>query len=206
MSTTTSTDTTISRGARVLQEGYGGEAWHGPDLKVALTDVSTALAFWRPAPGRHNIAEIAHPPRLRLRTRSAGRLSEAPPEPFVLVVRDGEDWYALSGPKDKLTWEDILAVVDTSAAAPRDARHRHPTPAGSAAGSRTPNASRSSLGITCHAVYHAGPGAAPQEAARGRLRTPRRRISIRRRAARDREPTDHSLARDVQSGFLGPAV
>ncbi len=44
---------------RILQEGYGPGAWHGSDLKAALADVSPELAFWRPAPGRHSIAEIA---------------------------------------------------------------------------------------------------------------------------------------------------
>jgi len=44
--------------ARVLDEGYGPGAWHGPDLKAALADVSPELAFWRPSPQRHNIAEI----------------------------------------------------------------------------------------------------------------------------------------------------
>src|SRR5438874_2102748 len=60
MSTTTTEQTTL-RGleARVLNEGYGHGAWHGPDLKAALADVTTDLAFWRPANGRHNIAEIA---------------------------------------------------------------------------------------------------------------------------------------------------
>src|SRR5439155_6236180 len=45
--------------ARVLNEGYGTGAWHGPDLKAELGDVTPELAFWRPARGRHNIAEIA---------------------------------------------------------------------------------------------------------------------------------------------------
>src|SRR6185503_15381589 len=45
--------------SRVLNEGYGPGAWHGADLKAALGDVGAALAFWRPAAGRHNIAEIA---------------------------------------------------------------------------------------------------------------------------------------------------
>ena len=85
-STTTSTEATTNSGARVLLEGYGGEAWHGPDLKAALADVSTALAFWRPAPGRHNIAEIAlHHAYYAHSVR--GRLSETAPEPFVLERR-----------------------------------------------------------------------------------------------------------------------
>ncbi len=65
MSTIANAKTTIPNGldarvmARVIEEGYGPEAWHGPDLKAALADVAPELAFWRPSPGRHNIAEIA---------------------------------------------------------------------------------------------------------------------------------------------------
>jgi hypothetical protein len=44
---------------RVLAEGYGPGAWHGADLKAALADMTPEVAFWRPATGRHNIAEIA---------------------------------------------------------------------------------------------------------------------------------------------------
>ena len=57
--------------ARILREGYGEGAWHGPELKGALADVTSATAFWRPAPGRHNIAEIA---LLELPTRLAKAL------------------------------------------------------------------------------------------------------------------------------------
>src|SRR2546426_3568371 len=31
--------------ARVIEEGYGLGAWHGPDLKAALADVAPELAF-----------------------------------------------------------------------------------------------------------------------------------------------------------------
>lgn len=50
MSTTTSEQTTTPGGLdiRVLNEGYGPGAWHGPDLKAALADVTPDLAFWRP--------------------------------------------------------------------------------------------------------------------------------------------------------------
>jgi hypothetical protein len=65
MSTATSVRTATPSGldshvlARIIEEGYGPGAWHGPDLKAALSDVTPELAFWRPAPGRHNIAVIA---------------------------------------------------------------------------------------------------------------------------------------------------
>lgn len=148
MSTTTSTEATTS--ARLLQEGYGGEAWHGPDLKATLADVATELAFWRPAAGRHNIAEIAlHHAYYAHSVR--GRLSEKAPEPFVL---QGEDWFPLPGP-DQLTWKEIVAAVDRQQQ--RLATLVADIEAGRA-GSRLSESERFALvlGITCHAVYHAG--------------------------------------------------
>ena len=49
---TTNHTTTGGLELRMLREGYGEGAWHGPDLKAALVDVSSNAAFWRPAPGR----------------------------------------------------------------------------------------------------------------------------------------------------------
>src|SRR5215472_3605122 len=88
--------------ARVLDEGYGPGAWHGPDLKAALADVSPEVAYWRPSPGRHNIAEIAvHHAYCARSVR--GQLSGAPPEAFAI---EGEDWFELSGP-ERLSWPQI---------------------------------------------------------------------------------------------------
>jgi uncharacterized damage-inducible protein DinB len=43
----------------LLEEGYKRSAWHGPNLQQALKGVSAKQAAWRPAPGRHNIWELA---------------------------------------------------------------------------------------------------------------------------------------------------
>ena len=156
MSTTTSTKTAIPKGldarvlARVLEEGYGPGAWHGSDMRAALVDVTPELAFWRPSAGRHNIAEIAL--HHAYCTRSVrGQLSGAPPEPFVL---EGDDWFALSdgGP---LPWPEVHAVVDA------EQRRLAALVADIAAGREQSPASDAEpfdlvLGITCHAVYHAG--------------------------------------------------
>ena len=156
MSTATSTKTAIPKGldarvmARIVEEGYGPGAWHGSDLKAALADVPAALAFWRPAEGRHNIAEIAlHHAYCARSVR--GQLSGAPPEPFVM---EGEDWFALPD-RTSLGWPKIREVVEG------EQRRLNAVLADIASGRvKSPLADGERfdlvLGITCHAVYHAG--------------------------------------------------
>ena len=148
--------TTIGKAAakgiavRVLNEGYGPGAWHGPDLKAALGDVTAAGAFRRPAPGRHNIAEIAvHHAYYVHSVRE--RITGAPAEPFLV---DGEDWFALDD-ESALGWPAIQEAVQAEqqklAAVVADVESgRIESPLG--------DAERFDLvlGITCHAVYHAG--------------------------------------------------
>src|SRR5688500_16556064 len=134
--------------SRVLQEGFGPGAWHGPDLKAALADVTQALAFWRPASGRHNIAELARPHAYFIRTVRA-QLTGVPAEPFVV---EGEDWFDASDAR--LSWTSIHATVESEqrrlCAAVDDLEAgtiRSPMEADERFGLV--------LGITCHAVYHA---------------------------------------------------
>lgn len=149
MSTTTTTSRT-TLDARILQEGYGPGAWHGADLKAACADVTPQLAFWRPAPGRHNIAEIAlHHAYCARAVR--GQLTGATPEPFVL---DGEDWFELGDPA-RLPWSKVQAIVET------EQERLNAAVSGIDTGQLTSPLSDTErfnrvLGITCHAVYHAG--------------------------------------------------
>jgi uncharacterized damage-inducible protein DinB len=136
--------------ARVIQEGYGPSAWHGPDLKAALTDVSPKLAFWRPASGRHNIAEIALHHAYFVRA-VISQLSGEAPKPFVL---EGEDWFELTDAK-RLTWPRILEAIESQQKAlagtvEKIVAGRLRPPAGDLAPLDLV------LGITCHAIYHAG--------------------------------------------------
>ena len=136
MTTTTMEKTELSR---VLDEGYGPGAWHGPDLKAALADVGPDLAFWRPAPERHNIAEIALHHAFYVRS-VRGQLSGTTPEPFVL---EGEDWFDASG----LSWPEIQRVVE-----------EQQSRLAAVVADTEPNPERFNLvlGITGHAIYHAG--------------------------------------------------
>jgi hypothetical protein len=155
MSTATSVKTaTANRGdssvlTRVAREGYGPGAWHGPDLKAALGDVAAEQAFRRPAPGRHNIAEVALHHAFFVRS-VRGQLAGVVPEPFVL---EGEDWFEVSD-ESRLTWSQILDVVESQQ------RQLTETIADLGAGRVRPSADVEPLdlvlGITCHAVYHAG--------------------------------------------------
>jgi hypothetical protein len=136
--------------SRVLDEGYGPGAWHGADLKAALADVTPDLAFWRVAPGRHNIAEIALHHAYCIRAVRA-QISGTPQQPFVL---DGEDWFVLPDQR-VLPWREIQATLEAQHSglitliADIDAGRVH--------GPMTDGERfRLVLGITCHAVYHAG--------------------------------------------------
>jgi hypothetical protein len=135
---------------RILAEGYGPGAWHGPDMSAALSDVSADIAFWRPGLERHNIAEIAlHHAYYQHSVR--GRLVAGGIEPFVL---EGEDWFEQSG-EAGLGWPANRAHVE-------DQQQRLTTVVSDIESGRanSPLASDERfglvLGITCHAVYHAG--------------------------------------------------
>src|SRR5438034_32460 len=52
-------------------------------LKAALGDVAPEVAFWRPSPERHNLAEVAFHHTFCARS-VRGQLSGTTPEPFVL--------------------------------------------------------------------------------------------------------------------------
>lgn len=134
---------------RVLSEGYGPGAWHGADLKAALADVSSDTAFRRPGPGRHNIAEIAlHHAYYQYSVR--GRLASGAIEPFVL---EGDDWFDETG--EGLGWPAIQALV-------ADQQHRLASVVSDIEAGRVSSPLSADerfglvLGITCHAVYHAG--------------------------------------------------
>ena len=136
--------------ARTLEEGYGPGAWHGPDLKAALEDVGNELAFWRPSADRHSIAEIAMHHAYHLHNVRS-RLVGEPASPFLLA---GDDWFALPSASD-LSWTQIQSLVETN--------HKRVTDTVRAIGEGRASSPLSEteqfdlvLGITSHAVYHAG--------------------------------------------------
>ena len=135
---------------RLLQESYGPGAWHGADLKAAIAEVSPKLAFWRPGERRHNIAEIAlHHAYYAHSVR--GRLLAKPIEAFV---REGDDWFALND-ENAMPWATVFTTVEEQqrklASALADIARD-----GTLSKLGPQEQLDLVIGITCHAIYHAG--------------------------------------------------
>jgi len=156
MSTASSVKTTVAAlpdatvTTRIIEEGYGPGAWHGADMRASIADVPSKTAFARPGPGRHNIAEIALHHAWCVRS-VANQLSGDEGSPFAL---EGADWFDLSDAKT-LAWAKVTATLEaeqdrlaTIVADIGAGRARSPLP--------EPEQFDLILGVTCHAVYHAG--------------------------------------------------
>lgn len=86
---------------RWIEEGFSKKAWHGPNLRGAIRRVDARQAAWRPAPGRHNIAEIVvhcaywkYAVRRRIRGDKRGS--------FVLT---GSNWFILPDRLSDAEWK-----------------------------------------------------------------------------------------------------
>jgi hypothetical protein len=137
-------------GSRIVEEGFGPGAWHGPDLRAAIGDVTAKDALWRPGSGRHNIAEVAVHHAACVRS-VIGQLTGSDEPAFPL---EGSDWYEISNER-KIKWSKIAELVES--------QHARLGDVVSEIGNgvrRSPlsDAERFDLllGVTCHAVYHAG--------------------------------------------------
>jgi hypothetical protein len=135
---------------RLLQEGYGTGAWHGPTLKGAVRGLRAAQAFRRPKPGRHNIQEVVvHAAfwKYAVRRRLVGV-----DDPFPLP---GRNWFPSGRPGDA-AWHAALALLESEHRALRDAVATMGAPGGRTPRRHAAGRFRLVLGITCHDVYHAG--------------------------------------------------
>lgn len=130
----------------ILDPGYERKAWHGPNLRQSLRGISAKAAAWRPAPGRHNIWEIAvhaaywkYVMRRRLRGEKRGS--------FVLK---GSNWFARPVEPSEKAWQDDLALLKTEHGKLRDALADYLR-------GKTPQVPAQTLfGVAFHDVYHAG--------------------------------------------------
>ena len=128
----------------LLEEGFGQQSWHGPNLKGSLKGVTAAEAAWRAAPGRHNIWELAvHAAYWKYAARR--RLTGEKRGSFPLK---GSNWFARSGDGGEAAWRADLRLLNEQHEALRSA----------VAGLKRVDARQSRLirGVAVHDLYHAG--------------------------------------------------
>jgi hypothetical protein len=138
---------------RLLDEAYEKKAWHGPNLRGSIRGLTPAEAIWRPAPGRHCIAEVV--------THAAywkyavwRQLTRAERGSFPLK---GSNWFPPPAPFDAAAWRAAVKMLDGQHRALRaavvglDPKALDMKPQGS----KYPRVTLVQ-GIAAHDVYHAG--------------------------------------------------
>lgn len=138
----------------LLDEAFDRKAWHGPNLLGSLRGLSAEQALWRPAPGRHNVWEIAVHCAYWKSIVRRGLDPDAAAERFP---RSPRDWPDLPDPADEGAWRADLKLLKDEHRRLRAAAEAL-TPAAlhvPAPGQKRPRILRL-RGIAAHDVYHAG--------------------------------------------------
>ena len=132
----------------LLEEGYSSKTWHGPNLRQSLKGVSARQAAWRPAPGRHNIWELAlHSAYWKYAVRR--RIEGGKRGSFILK---GSNFFIRPENRKatETAWRADLALLESEHKALEAAIRR---------ALKTPRAKKllpALYGIAFHDVYHAG--------------------------------------------------
>lgn len=134
---------------KMLDEAYEKKAWHGPNLRGSLRGLTARQAAWRPAPGRHNIWEIAvHAAYWKYAVRN--RLLRGKRGAFPLK---GSNWFRRPIESSEAAWRADVALLAAEHVRMREVIARllraAPTP-------NTPRLADLARGIALHDVYHAG--------------------------------------------------
>ena len=132
----------------LLDEGFSRKTWHGPNLVQSLRGLNARQAAWRPAPGRHNIWEVAlHSAYWKYAVRR--RLEGGKRGSFVLK---GSNFFARpeKGRATEKAWKadrELLAKEHQALRAAMEKILRSP---------RSEKVLPMLYGIAFHDVYHAG--------------------------------------------------
>jgi len=132
----------------LLSEGYSRKTWHGPNLRQSLKGVSASQAAWRPAPGRHNIWELAlHSAYWKYAVRR--RIEGGKRGSFVLK---GSNFFARpeEGKATEEAWRADLALLEREHKDLEEAIRRVLKTA------RAKKLLPALYGVAFHDIYHAG--------------------------------------------------
>ncbi|HEV2175870.1 MAG TPA: DinB family protein [Terriglobia bacterium] len=131
---------------QVIDSGYVRKAWHGPNLKQSLRGVAARDAAWRPAPGRHNIWEIAvHAAYWKYVVRR--KLTGEPRGSFALK---GSNWFKRPLASTEKAWQEDRKLLEGEHLKLREAV----AALGPAQARQIPWSIL--YGVAFHDVYHAG--------------------------------------------------
>jgi len=138
---------------RIIDQAYNKKAWHGTNFRGSLRGVTAEDAVRRPAPGRHNIWELAtHVAYWKFAVHR--RLLGQKKRTFPLR---GRDWFRSPDVASDAEWRDCIALLDrvheelrTGIQRLSEKDLRRPS-----RGSRT-RAEVLVYGIASHDLYHAG--------------------------------------------------
>ena len=137
----------------ILDQAFDRRGWHGTTLRGALRGITPAAALWRPAPGRHNIWELAiHAAywKYAVRRRLAGDAAAS-------FERKPSNWPALPDPSDLKAWKKDVALLEVeharlrevvSGLTPADLERRSPKGVWTYA--------EEIHGVAAHDLYHTG--------------------------------------------------
>ena len=136
-----------------LDEGFDRRSWHGTNLRGSLRGMSASRAVWRPAPGRHNVWEIA----LHAAYWKYVAWRRLTGEKRGAFARPGSDWFPTPAPASDAAWRKDVALL----------RQYHRTLRAALVRlvdedlERRPPGSRETIGrlvrgIVAHDLYHAG--------------------------------------------------
>jgi hypothetical protein len=91
----------------LLDEAFDRRSWHGANLRGSLRGVSARGAAWRPAPGRHNVWELAvHAAYWKYAVRN--RLQGGKRGAFALA---GSNWFVRDGGGEAAWRKDLVLLV-----------------------------------------------------------------------------------------------
>jgi hypothetical protein len=161
MSTSTEHELTTpgSLNSRVLQEGYGPGAWHGPEPASPPATATSRRRLRMSHPrwlsgDRHLGATIlrrSHSTTAYYVRSVWTQVSGRPADPFVL---SGDDWFEVND-EQRLSWARIRTTLESEQQ--RLVMLITELEAGTASSAVSPDERFGLvLGITCHAIYHAG--------------------------------------------------
>jgi DinB superfamily len=138
---------------RVTDQAYDQKSWHGTTLRGSLRGVTTEEALWRPAPGRHNIWELAlHAAYWKYAVRR--RLADAAISSFE---RRPSNWPAIPDPPDGKAWKRDVTYLDAEHRRLREVIAALTPPA---LAKRSPKGvwtyAEEIHGVAAHDLYHTG--------------------------------------------------